>query len=53
MATTQIKLGVRIAWWLRWYLSGVALMCWMTKCPPDMGKVAYWAGRAIKLRIIK
>ena len=49
----QIKIRVSIAWWLRWYLAGVMLMCRMTGCWPDLGKVQCWVSRAIKLRIVK
>lgn len=47
----QINIRVSVAWWLRWYLAGVALMCRVTGCDPDMGRVAYWVRRSIKMRI--
>ena len=37
MASMTIK--VRIAWWVRWYISGVALCAFLTGFQPDMGKV--------------
>lgn len=43
MASMTIK--VRIAWWVRWYISGVALCSLLTGLEPDMEKV--------KSRVIK
>lgn len=43
MASMTIK--VRIAWWVRWYISGVALCSLVTGLEPDMEKV--------KARVIK
>jgi len=43
MASMTIK--VRIAWWVRWYISGVALCSLLTGLEPDMEKV--------KARVIK
>ncbi|WP_368655407.1 hypothetical protein ABRY94_11790 [Castellaniella ginsengisoli] len=51
MATEQIKIRVSVAWWLRWYILGVALMCRMTGCAPDMDRASYWIRRSIKMRI--
>src|SRR5690606_31557053 len=47
-SSVTITVRLSVAWWLRWYLSGVALMCKMTRCQPDMGKVQYWVSRSIK-----
>lgn len=44
-----VTISIRVSWWLRWYLAGVALMCRMTGGQPDMDRVAYWVRRAIKL----
>ena len=30
---------IRIAWWVRWYISGVALCAFLTGFQPDMDKV--------------
>jgi hypothetical protein len=52
MAQPQtIAVRMSVAWWLRWYILGVALMCRMTGCAPDMGRVERWISRATKLRI--
>ena len=37
MASMIIK--VRIAWWVRWYISGVALCAFITGFQPDMEKI--------------
>ena len=37
MASMTIK--VRIAWWVRWYISSVALCAFLTGFQPDMDKV--------------
>ena len=37
MASMTIK--VRIAWWVRWYISGVARCSLLTGLEPDMEKV--------------
>lgn len=47
----QVTISVFVAWWLRWYIVGVALMCRMTGCAPDVERVAYWVRRAIRMRI--
>ena len=43
MASITIK--VHIAWWVRWYISGVALCSLLTGLEPDMEKA--------KARVIK
>lgn len=47
----QVTIRVSVAWWLRWYLSGGLLMCWMTGCRPHRERVAYWMRRAVRVRI--
>lgn len=47
----QIKISARIAWWLRWYLLGVALTCRMTGCQPNIERVTYWVRRSIRMRV--
>jgi len=51
MAQQQIRIRIGVAWWLRWYLSGVALMCRVTGCDPDVVRVAYWIRQSIRMRI--
>ena len=47
----QIKIRVSVAWWLRWYLCGVALMCRMTGCEPNIERVTCWVRRSIRMRV--
>lgn len=49
----QIQIKVSLAWWLRWYLCGVLLMSRHTGLQPDSDKVAYWAGKATKIKVIE
>lgn len=51
MAQPTVRISLHIAWWLRWYLAGVVTMSRTTGRQPDMGKVKYWANRAIKVVI--
>ncbi len=34
-----MTIKVRIAWWVRWYISGVALCAFITGAQPDMEKI--------------
>ncbi|MBV2181696.1 MAG: hypothetical protein KUL86_10755 [Castellaniella sp.] len=51
MAQRQVAIRVSVAWWLRWYLAGVTLMCRMTGCQPNIERVMYWVRRSIRMRI--
>lgn len=51
MARQVVTVSLRIAWWLRWYVLGVALMCRMTGCAPNVERVAHWVRRSIRMRI--
>ena len=35
----SINVTIRVAWWVRWYISGVALRAFITGAHPDMEKV--------------
>lgn len=50
-AMKPLQVKVKIAFWLKWYLSGVVLMCWLTKMRPDEQKLRYWIGRAVKVKV--
>jgi hypothetical protein len=39
MAQITVKLSIRVAWWVRWYLAGVAVAARLTGAPPNMVKV--------------
>ena len=47
MASMTIK--VRIAWWVRWYISGVALCSLLTGLEPDMEKVKAKVMKGVRL----
>lgn len=47
----QVEIRISIAWWLRWYLAGVALTCRMTGCRPNIERVMYWVRRSIRMRV--
>ncbi|OZI31743.1 hypothetical protein CAL29_28130 [Bordetella genomosp. 10] len=49
----QVTLRVRIAWWLRWYLLGVALTSRLTGLPPDLDKASRWIRKAIRVDAIE
>ena len=44
MARIAVKLSLRVAWWLRWYLAGAS---------PDMTKVERWIRRGLSVRAIR
>ena len=47
MASMTIK--VRIAWWVRWHISGVALCAFLTGFQPDMDKVKAKVMKGVRL----
>ncbi len=47
MASITIK--VRFAWWVRWYISGVALCSMLTGLEPDMEKVKAKVIKGVRL----
>lgn len=51
MAQTQVAIRISVAWWLRWYILGVTLMCRMTGCQPNIERVSHWVRRSIRMRI--
>lgn len=50
MATEEVRLIARMAWWWRWYATAVVAGCWLTGLSPDPAKLEYWARRAIRIR---
>ena len=50
MAGHTVTVRVSIAWWLRWYLTGVIATSWLTGLQPDTDMVAWWVRRAIRMR---
>ncbi|WP_197076392.1 hypothetical protein [Luteimonas sp. FCS-9] len=49
----SVVFRVYFAWWLRWYLGSVALMSALTGLNPDMDKVGFWAGRAVRVKEVR
>ena len=45
----SIKVTIRVAWWVRWYISGVALCAFLTGFQPDMDKVKAKVKKGIKI----
>ena len=47
MASMTIK--VRIAWWVRWYISGVALCAFITGAHPGMEKITAKVMKGVRI----
>ena len=45
----SINVTIRIAWWVRWYISGVALCSLLTWLEPDMEKVKATVMKGVRL----
>ena len=45
----SIKVTIRVAWWVRWYISVVALCSLLTGLEPDMEKVKATAMNGVRL----
>lgn len=44
---------VKVRWWLRLYLYGVALTSYLTGMEPDYAKVQKWINRGVKSRLVR
>lgn len=53
MAQITVELSIRVAWWVRWYLAGVALVAQMTGAMPDWRKVESWVRRGLSVNAIR
>jgi hypothetical protein len=51
MKVAEIRVTIRLAWWLHVYLHGVQLVSNLTGLSPDPDKVAYWVGRGTKIKV--
>lgn len=51
MARQEVHVRVSVAWWLRWYIFGVIVMCRVTGSVPDPERVAYWCMRSVRVRV--
>lgn len=46
----SIKVTIHIAWWVRWYIGGVALFSFITGMEPDMEKVKAKVLKGVRLK---
>ena len=44
-----IKVKITVAWWVRWYISGVSLFAMLTGLEPDIEKVKATAMNGVRL----
>ena len=49
MTMASIKVTIRVAWWVRWYISGVSLPAMLTGLEPDIEKVKATAMNGVRL----
>ena len=49
MTMARLVVTIRIAWWVRWYISGVALCAFITGAQPDMEKVKATVMKGVRL----
>ena len=47
----SITITVTVRWWLKAYLARVLLTVRLTKCEPDLTRVRYWVGKAVKTTV--
>ena len=48
MANNTVQIQIRVAWWVKWYLYGVALTCQITGMDFDEAKVGRYIRRGLK-----
>ena len=51
MKVCELKVSIKLAWWLRAYLHGVQLISSLTGLNPDPDKIAYWVECGVKLKV--
>lgn len=51
MATNQITVSIKLAWWLKWYLRGVVFVALLSGLQPDPKRVGYWVARAVEIEV--
>jgi len=49
MAQVTVKLSLRVAWWVRWYLVGVVIAARLTGAAPDITRVERWIRRGLSV----
>jgi hypothetical protein len=52
MATTTVKLEVRVAWWFDPYLRALIFFCFLTRSEPDWEKLHRVIARALRVRAV-
>lgn len=53
MASVTAEIQVRVAWWVKWYLYGVALTCRITGMDFDEDKVRRYICRGLRAKVIR
>ena len=53
MAKCELVIRVKVKWWLKLYLSGLSMVCWLTDNEPDSDKVQFWLNKGIKLEKVR
>lgn len=53
MAQHTVSISVRVAWWVRWYLSGVAFAALISGATPDAIKVSRWIRRGLSVCVTR
>lgn len=48
---SAIIVQVRVAWWLKWYMAGVIMMCRLTGLDFDEAKVRWYVRRGLKVSV--
>lgn len=46
-----VRAEVRMAWWLRWWLRGIATVAMLSGCTPDPERVASMVRRGVKVML--
>ena len=46
----RLVVTIRIAWWVRWYISGVALCAFITGAHPDMEKITSKVMKGVRIK---
>lgn len=51
MSSVELKVSVKLSWWVRYYVCSVLLFAQMTGKRPDLDKVMYWVGKGVSLKV--
>lgn len=51
MANVNLVVTIKLAWWLRLYIYGIATMAAITGAEPNWGRVKYWVARGTTAKI--